>query len=86
MFLKKLNECQTKIPQGSSLSKDSLSVLKNLVTDSLLKKLQFLLVYVTVLINKRLFIKKESTMSSALQGNLPVGRLTLKIVHFVSLF
>ena len=45
----------TKIPQYSSLSKDSLNVLKNLVTYcSNLKKIQFLLAYTTVLINKKL--------------------------------
>ena len=57
MFSKKkklMQRSQTKIPQDNGPSKDSLNVLKNLVTDSFLKKLQFVLVYTTVLINKKL--------------------------------
>ena len=49
-----MQRSQTKIPQDNGLSKDSLHVLKNLVTDSFLKKLQFVLVYTTVFINKKL--------------------------------
>lgn len=59
-----MQESQTKIPQYSSLSKDSLNVLKSLVTDSFLKKIQFLLVYTTLI---RDFLIKKGNFKETYQ-------------------